>query len=61
MIGEQDMHSLFASPIWPQPKTTPPPRRDNLHATAQATGMAGKPPRVGDPACLSVRVLLRLG
>ena len=26
----------------------PPPRRDNLHATAQATNMAIKPRRFGD-------------
>ena len=42
------MHSLSAPP---HPVATeddpPPPRRDNLHATAQATGMAIKPRRVG--------------
>jgi hypothetical protein len=53
MIWRARRRSLSAPPNPVVNEDDPPPRRDNLHATAHATGMAIKPRRFGDLRDLS--------
>jgi hypothetical protein len=56
MIWRARRHSLSAPPNPVVNKDDPPPRRDNLHATAHATGMAiGRASNF--PDCGSFRII----